>query len=271
MNGLNRYDYGARFYDPAIGRWTTIDPLAEKFLGISPYAYCFNNPISNIDRDGREPITLTVIALKMAIGAGIGAVTDISVQMTANMTLQGQSFGQAFKNVDWTSVGASAAIGAVAVPGITTVAKTATIATAVAVDAAVDYSTAKGSETIFTGEKTLGTAVIDAAGSALGGKTANSIIDGAKTAISKDIQSGTYSTLTKAEKATLQQTSAVVNSTGATAGVGLTVGLGTEAAKQGAKNLTGGSAVGTMQTNTQVAPADATRVALPDYLLRTTK
>jgi RHS repeat-associated protein len=53
-NGLNWMDYGARHYDAALGRFTTMDPLAEKYYGVSPYAYCGNNPVRYVDPDGRK-------------------------------------------------------------------------------------------------------------------------------------------------------------------------------------------------------------------------
>jgi RHS repeat-associated protein len=54
MNGLNQYDYGARRRETGIPVWTTMDPLAEKYYGVSPYAYIEDNPVRFVDKDGRD-------------------------------------------------------------------------------------------------------------------------------------------------------------------------------------------------------------------------
>jgi len=57
-SGLELYDFGARQHDPQIGRWTTIDPLAQKRDWVTPYNYVQNNPLNRIDPNGLTDYTL---------------------------------------------------------------------------------------------------------------------------------------------------------------------------------------------------------------------
>lgn len=50
--GLDWYDYEARYYDPLIGMFLSIDPLSENSYSVNPYAYCLSNPFNRIDPTG---------------------------------------------------------------------------------------------------------------------------------------------------------------------------------------------------------------------------
>ena len=57
VNGLNMYNFGARWYDVAgVPMWTSVDPLAEKYYHISPYAYCGGDPVNYVDPTGKYPV-----------------------------------------------------------------------------------------------------------------------------------------------------------------------------------------------------------------------
>jgi RHS repeat-associated protein len=59
-NGLDFYDFEARSFDPSLMRFTMMDPLAEKYYGISPYVYCNNNPINRIDPNGMDDYSVNL-------------------------------------------------------------------------------------------------------------------------------------------------------------------------------------------------------------------
>ena len=53
------YYYGARYYNPKVSQWLSVDPLAEKYAGFSPYNYTLNNPVMLVDPNGMsvDPFT----------------------------------------------------------------------------------------------------------------------------------------------------------------------------------------------------------------------
>ena len=77
--GLNWYDYGARHYDAALGRFTTNDRFSEKYHSLSPYQYGANNPVNTIDINGDSLLIVTPAAIE-AIYNGLQDGSNIKMQ-----------------------------------------------------------------------------------------------------------------------------------------------------------------------------------------------
>ena len=61
------YDFKARQYDPALGRFQSVDPLSERYYGMSPYSYCGGSPVNSLDPDGRKIIFASGVSEVLSI------------------------------------------------------------------------------------------------------------------------------------------------------------------------------------------------------------
>ncbi len=132
--------FGARYYDSDIlTGWLSVDPLADKYPNISPYAYCAWNPVRLVDPDGEEIIAALV-------GAAIKASTEI-VSQTISGGFSNLNNGKGFfegwvDNIDWFDVGVSAVEGFAngLIPGTGKAAKFAVEGGAMALRSTIDLS-----------------------------------------------------------------------------------------------------------------------------------
>ena len=92
VHGLNTYDHGARQNYSVLGVWDRMDPLAEKYYNISPYAVCGNNPLFIMDSRG-DSLTLlgTLSDINSAIdiyNKGLGGFYTVSANDNGNLSMQ---------------------------------------------------------------------------------------------------------------------------------------------------------------------------------------
>ena len=80
--GLDWYDYGARMYDAALGRFMKTDRFSEKYVSLSPYQYGANNPVNNIDVNGDSLLLnkTSVAEAMLAIYNGLEDGTNLKMK-----------------------------------------------------------------------------------------------------------------------------------------------------------------------------------------------
>lgn len=76
--------YGARYYDPRVSIWLSIDPLQEKYPNISRYAYTFQNPVKYIDPDGKDIVITGVLLDKTVAEIQAGVEKGITLSYDRN-------------------------------------------------------------------------------------------------------------------------------------------------------------------------------------------
>jgi len=97
FGSITNYDYGFRIYNPAVGRFLSVDPLASSYAMLTPYQYASNTPIQAIDVDGKEGL------LGAIIGGGLEFIGQFSVAIASGKTPK-----EAVAGIDYFDVAVSA-------------------------------------------------------------------------------------------------------------------------------------------------------------------
>jgi len=86
------YDFGARLLDPRVGRWLSLDPLAQKYADLSPYAFVGNTPIMAKDPDGKKIVIHYTDAKGRDKKVVLKKMTDVETKLLVRANATGNQF-----------------------------------------------------------------------------------------------------------------------------------------------------------------------------------
>ena len=102
----NLYPPSARHYNSSLSIWLSVDPMSDKYPGVSPYAYCGNNPVRLVDPNGREIWLLGTEEERNNAFQDLQAGTNLSLKMDENglvvatgETINGEKLSRADKKL----------------------------------------------------------------------------------------------------------------------------------------------------------------------------
>ena len=110
LKGERYQHFGARAYDPVSCIFMQVDPMAEKYYGMTPYGYCAGNPVMMVDPDGEIPFIANLVAGVISASIDFGA--QVVVKMADSNDFSFDSFVKAVKDVDYLDVAISGIEGA---------------------------------------------------------------------------------------------------------------------------------------------------------------
>ena len=102
LKGERYQHFGARAYDPVSCIFMQVDPMAEKYYGMTPYGYCAGNPVMMVDPDGEIPFIANLVAGVISASIDFGA--QVVVKMADSNDFSFDSFVKAVKDVDYLDV-----------------------------------------------------------------------------------------------------------------------------------------------------------------------